>query len=552
MITHSARSDSYVSRVVVPSDLRHLLGRREILKSLRCASYRRARLLGARWEGNLAKLFILLRTHYQAMTQEQIDALVQEYLSTTLDQCEEARIARGRVSEDDQEATWLALSDLLDSTVMNLTEHDYRKIAPTVDELLASHKLTLSKTSPAYTKLCRSVLVAQQRVVKIEMERLSGNYLDDQIAAVQPQRIQPGGHNIFAQALTISDAAKLYMEHYAHRDQRTNNEKAAVLQRFTESLSKASATFLKDITKADCVAFRGTYGQLPKRIPDKLRGLPMGEILRQSRDKPYVRMTHSTVNQGLSDLRHFFTWAIRHDHFVGKNPCEGIDYEGVKKRSYEAFTDSDIKAAFTHPDFLDQRTKNPPRFWLPLILLYSGARRSEIDQLTLADIKQDEGIWYMDLKFEEDRGRRLKNEASIRRVPIHSHLLELGLRNYITERRRDAHEREDSDGLMLFPKPPKKKNSKGRETVGDAVGKYWARLLKEAGIKGHKTLHSLRHTVVTRLAAAGVPEDLRQVLVGHAGHNVHTRTYLHRDQIPLNLLKEHLERLDFRKLLAVR
>lgn len=550
MVTLSSRSDSYVSRVVVPSDLRHLVGRREILKSLRCSSYRRARLLGAQWEGNLAKLFTILRTHHQVMTQEQIDALVQEYLSTTLDRCEQERIDRGRMSEEEQEATWLALSDLLDSTVMNLTDHDYRRISPTVDELLASHKLTLAKTSPAYKKLCRSVLVAQQRVVKMEMDRLSGNYLEEHplhpTSAVYSNQEPSRPHNVFASTPTIKEAVALYMEHYAHRDQRTNNEKATVLKRFTESLPANDATLLKDIIKAQCIAFRSTYGQLPKRIPDKLRGLPMAEILSQSQDKPYIRMTHSTVNQGLSDLRHFFSWAIRHDHYMGKNPCEGIDYEGVKKRSYEPFTDADIKAAFTHPDFLAQRTKNPPRFWLPLMLLYTGARRSEIDQLALADIRQSEdGIWYMDLKFEEDRGRRLKNTASIRRVPIHSHLLELGLRTYISER-------ECSKGTMLFPKPPKKKGSKGRETVGDAVGKWWARLLKDAGIKGHKTLHSLRHTVVTRLAAASVPQDIREILVGHASAGVHSRVYMHRDQIPLKLLQENLEKLDYRNLLSVR
>lgn len=364
------------------------------------------------------------------MTQEQIEALVQEYLSTTLEKCEEERIDRGRVSEAELEATWLALSDLLDSTAMNLTEHDYRKIAPTVDELLSLHKLTLDKTSPAYKKLCRSVLVAQQRVVKMEMERLSGNYLEEgpQTTQHHKQSTSSGeaSYNVFAATPTIKEAVALYMEHYAHRDTRTNKEKATVIQRFTESLSTGPDTFLKDITKAHCVAFRSAYGQLPKRIPDKLRGLPMGEILEKSKGQPYIRMTHSTVNQGLSDLRHFFTWAIRHDHYLGKNPCEGIDYEGVKKRSYEPFTDSDIKAAFTHPDFQAQRVKNPPRFWLTLLLLYTGARRSEIDQLTLADIRQSEdGIWFMDLKFEEERGRRLKNVASIRRVPVHSKLIQL-------------------------------------------------------------------------------------------------------------------------------
>jgi hypothetical protein len=157
MLTLSPHSGKYFSRLIVPSDIRHFLRRREIMKSLRCGSYRRATLLCATWEGHLAKLFITLRTNHQRMTQEQIEALVQHYLSTTLMECEEARLERGRVPDNELEGTWLALSDLLDGTVTQLADHDYTKVAPTVDELLTSRNLTLAKTSPAYRKLCRSI-----------------------------------------------------------------------------------------------------------------------------------------------------------------------------------------------------------------------------------------------------------------------------------------------------------------------------------------------------------------------------------------------------------
>lgn len=60
-----------------------------------------------------------------------------------------------------------------------------------------------------------------------------------------------------------------------------------------------------------------------------------------------------------------------------------------------------------------------------------------------------------------------------------------------------------------------------------------------------KVIHSFRHTVVTRLTAAGAPQDMREVIVGHAAENVHGQTYVHREGIPLALLKEHLEKLAF-------
>jgi integrase len=318
-----------------------------------------------------------------------------------------------------------------------------------------------------------------------------------------------------------------------------------VFQRFTDSLPDKKATLLKNITKAHCIAFRNAYSELPRRIPDKLRGLSVGDILKSVKSTKYIRLTHNTVNQALIDLRHLFTWAIRHDHYNGKNPVEGIEYEGVKGKSYEPFSDADIKATFNHPDFLDQRNKYPARYWLPLILLFSGARRSEIDQLSLADIRQDDhGIWFMDLKFDEESGKRLKNTVSIRRVPVHSHLLEVGLMEYVADLRK----RKQS---LLFAKPEQqRKRGKGRDTVGDQVGKWWGRLLKSAGVTGNKNLHSLRHTVITRLTAAGVPQDMREILVGHAAGNVHGQIYTHRDQIPLSLLRQHLEKLNYTGLLS--
>jgi hypothetical protein len=57
--------------------------------------------------------------------------------------------------------------------------------------------------------------------------------------------------------------------------------------------------------------------------------------------------------------------------------------------------------------------------------------------------------------------------------------------------------------------------------------------------------------VVTRLISLGVPEDIRKVLVGHADEDVHGSTYVHREQIPLKLLYEHLNKLDFSEALRL-
>lgn len=69
----------------------------------------------------------------------------------------------------------------------------------------------------------------------------------------------------------------------------------------------------------------------------------------------------------------------------------------MKKKSYESFSDQDLKALFQSDKFQEQKTgKYPERYWLPLILLHTGARREEVAQLGVADVKEQDGVIYFD------------------------------------------------------------------------------------------------------------------------------------------------------------
>lgn len=86
----------------------------------------------------------------------------------------------------------------------------------------------------------------------------------------------------------------------------------------------------------------------------------------------------------------------------------------------------------------------------------------------------------------------------------------------------------------------------GANGFGDSVGKHFARHLRRVGIVDPgKVLHSLRHTAITRLHSRGVPQNIAEALVGHAANTVHGSVYLHRDALPLKLLQEGIEKLDF-------
>jgi integrase len=92
-------------------------------------------------------------------------------------------------------------------------------------------------------------------------------------------------------------------------------------------------------------------------------------------------------------------------------------------------------------------SKESHKFWLPMIGLFTGARVNEICQLNpQKDVIQDEktGIWYFNLT-DDDAGvgveKSHKNEHSMRKVPIHSKLIESGFLNYLDKVRALKHDR---------------------------------------------------------------------------------------------------------------
>jgi len=58
----------------------------------------------------------------------------------------------------------------------------------------------------------------------------------------------------------------------------------------------------------------------------------------------------------------------------------------------------------------------PADYWLPYLGLYTGARLEELGQLRVADVRQEDGVWF--LAIEPGDGKRVKTKGSKRRIPV--------------------------------------------------------------------------------------------------------------------------------------
>ena len=168
-------------------------------------------------------------------------------------------------------------------------------------------------------------------------------------------------------------------------------------------------------------------------------------------------------------------------------------------------------------------------YWLPLIALYSGARLAEIAQLTKVDVGTNaDGVLYFDIN--RNNGKRTKSLSSIRQVPLHQRLIELGFVQYAED---------ISDGAALFPGLEEAASGQ----IAKTWGQWFSRYKKARGIEGRKDFHSFRHTFTDACREAGIDSELRKKITGHSPQDV-GGGYGTSDL--LKRLKEEIDKVDYR------
>lgn len=170
---------------------------------------------------------------------------------------------------------------------------------------------------------------------------------------------------------------------------------------------------------------------------------------------------------------------------------------------------------------LDAATEKEDHELADLIRLgmYSGARIEELCALKVTDCTDEV------LKITDS-----KTDAGIRRVPLHSELVEVVKR--LKEASRDSYL---LSGLTF--------NKYGDRS--NAIGKRFGRLKKSLGFPDKKVFHSIRKTVVTLLEDAGVSENLTADIVGHEKPRI---TYgLYSGGHSVERMREAIEKVRYRK-----
>lgn len=294
----------------------------------------------------------------------------------------------------------------------------------------------------------------------------------------------------------------------------------------TESDYRSKFALLFDIVSKDtpCTSIDAATARHVKetlqRVPKNIKTSP--RTRRLSFDDALAlenipRMDVKTVNAHLAAYNGLFRWAEANS-YIGKNVFAGLTLKQKKGtgKAREAFTPTQARLIY---DTIVRNErgliKKKYQFWGPLIGLYTGARLNEIAQLTLEDIRQQDGIWCFSID-DQFEGKTLKTASAKRLIPIHSDLLQLGLIEYVETLRASNKTR------LLHELGYSKGTGYGRNLSRWFNGPF----LSALGMDTHTLVfHSLRHTMVTNLLQSGVAEPLAKSIIGHAQEGVTQTVY---------------------------
>ncbi len=502
------QSSGYCFRIIVPRDLRSLVGKREFRYALRTGLLSEAKYRALRVAGFVQGLFREIRKggKMRELTEAEIQGLVRQYLTKCLEDDERYRVVEGiPLPPEVHEEQMLGLESIQDWAKQALADCAHEEASKLVDRLLKQNGLTLDPHSYSYNKLCREVLKASVKITDILKKREVGDYPDEipiipASAAAQPGEQEPS--ELLSKVISLYIAEQVRGGNWSEK---STVEYTACLMLLKEYLGDIP---IKSIDYKMMREYKEALLQLPPNIrkSPKYRGKTVHQILEMNVVNP---MATATVNKHLTRTSSLFDYAVNNG-FIDRNLAARMQVREAKKDSEfrDPFDSKDLRKLFHSKEYLEDTHSNSYCFWLPVLGLYTGCRLEELCQLHLDDIQQVDGLWVININLKD--GKRVKTKAGLRVIPLHSFLVEgLNLSGYAGKLRAEGNTR-------LFPEL-----HKGRDGYGKAPSRWFNERYKvrcgivEKGAK--KDFHSFRHTFDNALKQAGVLEGMAAEVAGHSG-----------------------------------
>lgn len=267
---------------------------------------------------------------------------------------------------------------------------------------------------------------------------------------------------------------------------------------------------LKDIKFDELIDFRDTLLEIPLGYTTKnfFKNKDLDFIISNNDD--YDTLSNDTVNKYVIRVNQYL------DYMYKIERIEKIDFKIPKfsssSKKRQNYTIEEIQKI----ENLMQNDTIENQF-ITRVATYQGMRLKEITQLRSEDIIEIGGIPCISINTLEDK--TTKTESSIRTIPIHPKLIELGFLDFV-----------------------KSKNNNLFDIDNKSFSTYFRRTYKNQ-INENKTLYSLRHSFINTLIQSDQKMEHIKAFVGHA--QTDKTTFGYSNPINVKLLKGLLDYINY-------
>lgn len=570
------RGASYYARVKVPTDLVDLIGKRELVKALGTKDENEAKRLMWPVVEDWNRQFDDLRAR-RAMTDDDKAHAVWQHYEATLERDDQtrrtapmqadideatramfARVQRGEIASTDPLAVLDATLEVqvkqrageIDALARQIKLADMKRhlatgntalIAHEVDAYVEQNRLLVDRDHPDWKDTAARMMRAEVEGLKRTVERDQGDY----DGVPKDPIVKPAIGTARETAAPGEAIMELFANYARENPNRIKPDTLAQARRdvglFVEYVG---STFpVHRIDKKAVREWKALLLQYPVKATETkaFEGMKLAQIVQHNKtvNKPTISTT--TVNRYLSGFSAFCTWLSNHG-YLSQNPAADMFLKKNKEKKGKPFSVEQMNTLFNSPFFTGCQSDEAPRFWskpgdfkirdhrfwVPLIMLYSGARPAEIAQLGVEDVRQEHGHWIMHITTEGEGDKSVKTEGSMRVVPVHPELVRLGLLKYRAGIKESGEKR-------LFPLA--ERNERG-QMIAD-FSRDFPRYLTKIGVKTGRgiSLYSFRHGATDAWRRSGLLDDQFGYILGHTSGTM-TQRY---GTLPQGMLEQRVE-----------
>ncbi|TOA61965.1 integrase [Vibrio parahaemolyticus] len=211
-------------------------------------------------------------------------------------------------------------------------------------------------------------------------------------------------------------------------------------------------------------------------------------------------------------VKQFFAWC-HSKRLIKVNPCQNLtpkfksDKHASEQRDTWKANELDLLLSSAI-----YKAKPDDFRYITELQIYQGLRPNEACQLYVANVQQEEGVWFLDITDIEEK-QHLKNAHSVRQIPLHPDVVKNGFIEFFQARAAS-----NLSNSPLFNYQPYGADYDWSKYYRVEFGKLQTAIGMKPGAR--PTPYGFRHTFIDVLKNAELAESLVSEFVGHSNQGI--------------------------------